>query len=100
MQQIKQILTALALDVAGLASTAALGVGNAVGAVTELGSTISTAIADYKRDDDWSWSDTGNLILNLGMDAATLIPGLGTMAKGAKVTKAIKAVAPILQRLL
>lgn len=94
----KADLTALALDVAGLASTAALGVGNAVGAVTGLGSTISTAIADYKRDDDWSWSDTGKLILNLGMDAATLIPGLGTMAKGAKVTEAIKAAAPILRK--
>lgn len=94
----KADLTALALDVAGLASTAALGVGNAVGAATGLGSTISTAIADYKRDNDWSWSDTGNLILNLGMDAATLIPGLGTMAKGAKVTKAIKAIAPILRK--
>lgn len=94
----KADLTALALDVAGLASTAALGVGNAVGAATGLGSTISTAIADYKRDNDWSWSDTGNLILNLGMDAATLIPGLGTIAKGAKVTKAIKAAAPILRK--
>lgn len=94
----KADLTALALDVAGLASTAALGVGNAVGAATGLGSTISTAIADYKRDDDWSWSDTGNLILNLGMDAATLIPGLGTVAKGAKVTKAIKTAAPILRK--
>jgi hypothetical protein len=94
----KADLTALALDVAGLASTAALGVGNAVGAATGLGSTISTAIADYKRDNNWSWSDTGNLILNLGMDAATLIPGLGTIAKGAKVTKAIKAVAPILRK--
>lgn len=94
----KADLTALALDVAGLASTAALGVGNAVGAATGLGSTISTAIADYKRDDDWSWSDTGNLILNLGMDAATLIPGLGIIAKGAKVTKAIKTAAPILRK--
>lgn len=94
----KADLTALALDVAGLASTAAFGVGNAVGAATGLGSTISTAIADYKRDNDWSWSDTGNLILNLGMDAATLIPGLGTMAKGAKVTKAIKTAAPILRK--
>lgn len=94
----KADLTALALDVAGLASTAAFGVGNAVGAATGLGSTISTAIADYKRDDDWSWSDTGNLILNLGMDAATLIPGLGTMAKGTKVTKAIKIAAPILHK--
>ena len=94
----KADLTALALDVAGLASTAVFGVGNAVGAATGLGSTISTAIADYKRDDDWSWSDTGNLILNLGMDAATLIPGLGTMAKGAKVTKAIKTAAPILRK--
>ena len=94
----KADLTALALDVAGLASTVAFGVGNAVGAATGLGSTISTAIADYKRDDDWSWSDTGNLILNLGMDAATLIPGLGTMAKGAKVTKAIKTAAPILRK--
>lgn len=94
----KADLTALALDVAGLASTAAFGIGNAVGAATGLGSTISTAIADYKRDDDWSWSDTGNLILNLGMDAATLIPGLGTMAKGAKVTKAIKTAAPILRK--
>lgn len=94
----KADLTALALDVAGLASTAAFGVGNAVGAATGLGSTISTAIADYKCDDDWSWSDTGNLILNLGMDAATLIPGLGTMAKGAKVTKAIKTAAPILRK--
>lgn len=94
----KADLTALVLDVAGLASTAAFGVGNAVGAATGLGSTISTAIADYKRDDDWSWSDTGNLILNLGMDAATLIPGLGTVAKGAKVTKAIKTAAPILRK--
>lgn len=94
----KADLTALVLDAAGLASTAAFGVGNAVGAATGLGSTISTAIADYKRDDDWSWSDTGNLILNLGMDAATLIPGLGTMAKGAKVTKAIKTAAPILRK--
>lgn len=94
----KADLTALALDVAGLASTAAFGIGNAVGAATGLGSTISTAIADYKRDDDWSWRDTGNLILNLGMDAATLIPGLGTVAKGAKVTKAIKIAAPILHK--
>lgn len=94
----KADLAALALDVAGLASTAVAGVGNVVGAVSGVGSTISTAIADYKRDDDWSWGDTGSLILNLGMDAATLVPGLGSVAKGAKALKRIKKVAPILHK--
>lgn len=93
----KADLTSLALDITGLISTAAVGVGNAVGATTGLGSTISTAIADYKRDNDWSWRDTGNLLLNLGMDAATLVPGLGSIAKSAKVVKKIKNIAPILR---
>lgn len=91
-------LAALALDVTGLVSTAAVGVGNVVGTTAGVGSTALSTAADIKRGDMSGWGIAGNTLLNLGMDAATLIPGLGSVAKASKVAKVAKRVAPLLRK--
>lgn len=93
----KADLAALGLDIAGLVSTAAVGVGNAVGAASGLGSTAATIYSNAKRGDMSVGTQIGMGALNLAMDAATLVPGLGSWAKGAKTIKTLKRVAPVLK---
>ena len=93
----KADLVALASDVVGLGSTAALGVGNVVGAGAGLASTVSQLVADISRD-GFDWGDVGNAALGLTMDAGTIIPALGTYAKTFKTIKGLKRVGGILQK--
>lgn len=76
------------LDAAGLATSWIPGVGTGVGI---LGS-LARFGADIKKD-GFQWKDAGNLAINLGLDALTLIPGLGAIGKVAKAgSKAAKLV--------
>lgn len=93
----KADLIALASDVVGLGSTAALGVGNVVGAGSGLASTVSQLVADISRD-GFDWGDVGNAALGLAMDAGTIIPALGTYAKTFKTIKGLKRVGGLLQK--
>lgn len=93
------------LDAAGLATSWIPGVGTGVGI---LGS-LARFGADVKKD-GFQWKDAGNLAINLGLDALTLIPGLGAVGKVAKagskaaklvktsdkVAKVAKAVSPLM----
>ena len=93
------------LDAAGLATSWIPGVGTGIGI---LGS-LARFGADVSKD-GFQWKDAGNLAINLGLDALTLIPGLGAVGKVAKagskaaklaktsdkVAKVAKSVTPIL----
>lgn len=74
------------LDAAGLATSWIPGVGTGV---SILGS-LARFGADVNKD-GFQWKDAGNLAINLGLDALTLIPGLGAVGKVAKAgSKAVK----------
>ena len=93
------------LDAAGLATSWIPGVGTGIGI---LGS-LARFGADVSKD-GFQWKDAGNLAINLGLDALTLIPGLGAIGKVAKtgskaaklvktsdkVAKVAKAVSPLM----
>lgn len=68
------------------ANIASAGVG-AAGSVTDF-------IAQATKD-GLDWGDVGRLALNLGLDAATLIPFAGGAAKAAKIANAIRKSKPL-----
>lgn len=74
-------LASLGLSVTGVGSLAAAGVG-AAGSLARFG-------ADAKRD-GFQWTDAGNLLLNLGMDAVTALPVVGNLGKAGKLAKLLK----------
>lgn len=91
----KAELAALIGDAASLGATFVPVYGNAFGAGVGAASSLAGFYADAVRD-GLDWGDAGSLLVNLGLDAATLLPGIGTGAKAAKVAKALgksKAVA-------
>ena len=89
-------LTALGLDVASLAAQAVPGYGNVASSIGGVGSTIATAVGDVSRD-GLDLGDVGSFGMNLGMDALSLIPGVGVGAKGAKIIKTVKKIEPLLK---
>ncbi len=80
---------ALITDAASLVSTFVPVYGNAIGAGLGATSSLAQFGVDVARD-GFDWGDFGMLAANLGLDAATLIPGIGTGAKAAKIGKALK----------
>ena len=80
---------ALVGDTAALGATFIPLYGNAIGAATGIGASAASFYSDVKRD-GLDWGDVGNLALNLGLDAATFLPGLGSGAKAIKIAKALK----------
>ena len=64
---------------------------NIASAAAGFASSTARYSADKERKDSGA---LGNYLLNLGMDAATLIPFLGGVAKGAKVVRAVKRFLP------
>lgn len=87
-------LAAGILDTTGLATSWIPGLGTAIGV---LGS-LARFSSDIQKD-GFQWKDLGNLGINLGLDALTLLPGVGavgkaakTGVKAAKTAKAIKRV--------
>lgn len=81
-------LGALATDVAALGLSMTQ-VGAVAGAATGAAGSLSRFGADITRD-GFQWSDAGNLLLNLGMDAATALPILGSAAKASKTANLIR----------
>ena len=81
-------LGALATDVAALGLSITQ-VGAVAGAATGAAGSLSRFGADITRD-GFQWSDAGNLLLNLGMDAATALPILGSAAKASKTANLIR----------
>lgn len=81
-------LAAGILDTAGLATSWIPGIGTAINI---LGS-LSRLSADIQKD-GFQWKDLGNFGINLGLDALTLLPGVGAMGKAVKTgVKAAKSV--------
>lgn len=76
------------IDAAGTALAFIPGA-NIASAATGAAGSISRFVSDVTRD-GLDGKDVGNLLLNLGLDAATLLPVLGGVARGAKVAKAAK----------
>ena len=74
-------LASLGLSLTGVGSLASAGVG-AAGSLARFG-------ADTKRD-GFQWTDAGNLLLNLGMDAVTALPVVGNLGKAGKLAKLLK----------
>lgn len=91
-------LASFAGDVASLIASIPTG-GNPVAAAIGAGSTFTQFGADVRRD-GLDWGDVGNLVLGLGLDAVTLLPGAGVAGKTAKLAKNIKKVANPLRRVL
>ena len=67
---------------------------SALSTATGVASSLGTAVADYTDDNVGFWNATGNLVMNLGLDAASLVPGL----KSLKVGKALKFIGNVLPR--
>ena len=86
----KVSVVGLATDLVGLASSVIPGYGNVVGGVSGLLGTIAHGISSGMDQDGYTWSDFGNTALNLGLDVATFIPGLGTFAKAGKLARISK----------
>lgn len=83
-------IAALIGDTAALGTSFVPVYGNAVASGIGMGSSVAGLYSDIKRD-GFDWKDLGNFGLNLGLDVATLIPGLGIGAKAAKIARALKA---------
>ena len=83
----KADLAALLLDVGGLAAGFVPG-GSTVSAATGLGSTLISYRADLSRR-GFTWGGLGNAVVSAGLDAASLIPGLGQVAKGKKLVSGL-----------
>lgn len=93
-------LGALLADVGGLVATAAPGLGNAVGAGIGAAGTLANLgadIADMENTGRSGWDVAKDAGLGLALDAATLIPGLGSGAKTSKVLKGIKSAWKLIQ---
>lgn len=86
-------------DLAGVGISFVPGFGNIAGATTGAAASTTKFIADIKQD-GYQGKDLGNYLANLGLDAATLIPGLGTGAKAAKAAKVIKGIGKPIIKLL
>lgn len=81
-------LGAIAGDLGALITSIPTG-GNAVAAGLGAGSTISQFVSDVKRD-GLDWGDVGRGLGSLGLDAITLLPGVGIAGKTAKTIKLLK----------
>ncbi|GMO68949.1 MAG: hypothetical protein Nk1A_7690 [Endomicrobiia bacterium] len=88
---------ALLPDLIGVATGFVPGANVAGAGIGAVGSAMNFG-AGVKRD-GLDWGDVGSLALNLGMDALTLVPGVGSTVKlGAKLPKLLKVI-PTLARI-
>lgn len=87
-------LGALAADLGALVAAIPTG-GNPAAATLGVGSTATQFISDVKRD-GLDWGDIGNAALGLGLDAISLLPGVGIAGKAAKTARIIKRIKPLL----
>ena len=90
-------LASLAGDIASLLTAVPTG-GNPIAAATGYGSTAAQLVADIKKD-GFQVRDLTNLLVNLGLDTITLLPGLGITGKAGKLVKSLKSVSNVLKPL-
>ena len=90
-------IASLAGDIASLLTAVPTG-GNPIAAATGYGSTAAQLVADIKKD-GFQARDLTNLLVNLGLDTITLLPGLGITGKAGKLVKSLKSVSNILKPL-
>lgn len=79
-------------DVAGVVASFAPGLGNIIGSLIGAGSS-TTRFASSISQDGFQIGDLKNYAIDLGLDAMSVIPGLGASGKLVKATRSIKAVA-------
>lgn len=91
-------LASIAGDIGALVASIPTG-GNPVAAGIGAGSSLAQFGSDVSRD-GLDWGDAGNLMLNLGLDAVTLLPGVGVTGKLAKSSKLIKNGAGLIKKAL
>lgn len=90
-------IASLAGDIASLLTAIPTG-GNPIAAATGYGSTAAQLVADIKKD-GFQVRDLTNLLVNLGLDTITLLPGLGITGKAGKLVKSLKSVSNVLKPL-
>ena len=91
----KWALGALGGDMLSL-GVSLVGGGNPVAAGIGAGSTIAQFVSDVKRD-KLDWGDAGRALGSLGLDAITLLPGVGVFGKSLKIAKGLRRFNKVLQ---
>ena len=86
--------TAIVADLGSIGAAFIPGYGTAAAGVLGVGSTLTTLGADFADKGVSTGQALGGLALNVGMDLASLIPGINVSAGGAKVAKNILKIAP------
>lgn len=81
-------------DLASIAAAYAPGYGTAAAGVLGVGSSLATMGADIADPSVSGWDVAKGLGINLGLDIASLAPGIGSSAGVAKVAKTITKLAP------
>lgn len=92
----KMQLASIAGDVASLITAIPTG-GNPLAAGLGYASTLAQFGSDVSRD-GFDIGDAGNLILGLGLDTVSLLPGIGISGKMAKTAKVVKKSAGLLKK--
>lgn len=92
-------IVSLGADLGALISGLVTGGGNPLAAGLGVTGTLTSFGAGVARD-GLDWGDAGNLVLGLGLDVASLFPGLGLGSTATKVVKSVKKVGGVLNTLL
>lgn len=91
-------IASIAGDVAALVAAIPTG-GNPVAGAIGYGSSLAQFGADVSRD-GFQFRDLGSLVLNLGLDTISLLPGVGIAGKLGKTAKLVKNSAKVLKKAL
>lgn len=91
-------IASIAGDVASLIAAIPTG-GNPIAGGLGYASTLAQFGSDVSRD-GFDVRDVGNLLLGLGLDTVSLLPGIGIAGKTAKLAKAVKKSAKLLKPVL
>lgn len=91
-------LASIAGDIASLVAAIPTG-GNPVAGAIGYGSSLTQFGADVSRD-GFDLKDLGNLMLNLGLDTVSLLPGVGIAGKLGKTAKVVKRSSEVIKRAL
>ena len=91
-------LASIAGDIASLVAAIPTG-GNPVAGAIGYGSSLTQFGADVSRD-GFDLKDLGDLILNLGLDTVSLLPGVGIAGKLGKTAKVVKRSSEVIKRAL
>lgn len=91
-------IASIAGDVAALVAAIPTG-GNPIAGGLGYASTLAQFGSDVSRD-GFDGRDVGNLLLGLGLDTISLLPGIGIAGKTAKLAKAVKKSAKLLKPVL